>query len=68
MGMHRDKNAAMNMLCLLRLQLCNQPRPPPISLGELTQNSANQRLLCRVFLPLRKLSGSGRLPHYHRLW
>ena len=30
MGMHRDKNAAMNMLCLLRLQLCNQPRPPPI--------------------------------------
>ena len=25
MGMHRDKNAAMN-ICLLRLQLCNQPR------------------------------------------
>ena len=33
MGMHRDKNAAMNMLCLLRLQLCNQPRPPHFTRG-----------------------------------
>ena len=33
MGMHRDKNAAMNMLCLLRLQLRNQPRPPHFTRG-----------------------------------
>ena len=27
MGMHCDTNAAMNMLCLLQLQLCNHFRP-----------------------------------------
>ena len=33
MGMYRDKKSAMNMLCLLQLQLCNQPRPPHFTLG-----------------------------------